>query len=218
MQTSKRFKAKLTKKLELPYLLYLPENAGKKKLPLVMFLHGAGERGDNLDLVKIHGIPKLIAQGKEFPFIAVSPQCPLESWWTKELDALKGLLEYIIKTHNVDTKRVYLTGLSMGGMGTWQFAGTHPEYFAAIAPICGGGEWQIARSLGKIPVWAFHGDKDDVVPLEESSRMVKIVKQAGGTAKLTVYKGVGHDSWTKTYNNPKFYEWLLSHSRQRAKG
>jgi predicted peptidase len=95
MQTSKRFKAKLSKTLELPYLLYLPKNAGKKKLPLVMFLHGAGERGNNLDLVKIHGIPKLIEEGKEFPFIAVSPQCPADSWWTMELDALRGLLESI---------------------------------------------------------------------------------------------------------------------------
>lgn len=211
MQTSKRFKAKVTKTLELPYLLYLPKNAGKKKLPLVMFLHGAGERGNNLDLVKIHGIPKLIEAGQEFPFIAVSPQCPTDSWWTFELDALKGLLESVIKTLNVDTKRVYLTGLSMGGMGTWQFAGTYPEYFAAIAPICGGGEIHITRHLTKTPIWAFHGDKDDVVSLEESQRMVAGVKYHGGKAKLTIYKNVGHDSWTKTYNNPKFYEWLLSH-------
>lgn len=213
MQTSKRFKAKVTKTLELPYLLYLPKNAGKKKLPLVMFLHGAGERGNHLDLVKIHGIPKLIDEGQEFPFIAVSPQCPADSWWTFELDTLKGLLESVIKTHNVDTKRVYLTGLSMGGMGTWQFAGTHPNFFAAIAPICGGGELLITRNLTNIPVWAFHGDKDDVVPLEESARMVAGVKHHGGKAKLTVYKNVGHDSWTKTYNNPKFYEWLLSHKK-----
>jgi predicted peptidase len=213
MQTPKRFKTKITKTLELPYLLYLPKNTGKKKLPLVMFLHGAGERGHTLDLVSVHGIPKLIKEGKDFGFIAVSPQCPVNSWWTKELDALQGLLEHVINTYNVDTKRVYLTGLSMGGMGTWQFAGTYPEYFAAIAPICGGGEWLSARMLGKIPVWAFHGDKDDVVPLEESERMVRFVKKAGGNAKLTVYKGVGHDSWTKTYNNPKFYAWLLSHKK-----
>jgi predicted peptidase len=213
MQTSKRFKARLTKNLELPYLLYLPKNAGKKKLPLVMFLHGAGERGNNLDLVKLHGIPKLIAEGKEFPFIAVSPQCPAESWWTMELDALRGLLESVIQTHDVDTKRVYLTGLSMGGMGTWQFAGTYPNFFAAIAPICGGGEIHLTRFLTKMPIWAFHGDKDEAVPLEESQRMVAGVKHHGGKAKLTVYKNVSHDSWTKTYSNPKFYEWLLSHKK-----
>jgi predicted peptidase len=213
MQTSKRFKAKVTKTLELPYLLYLPKNAGKKKLPLIMFLHGAGERGNDLDLVKIHGIPKLINEGRDFPFIAVSPQCPLRSWWTHELDALKGLLEHVITTHSVDTKRVYLTGLSMGGMGTWAFAGTHPKYFAAIAPVCGGGDSILTRDLTKVPVWAFHGEKDTIVPLEESQRMVKALKKAGGQAKLTVYKNVGHDSWTQTYNNPKFYEWLLSHSR-----
>jgi predicted peptidase len=213
MQTSKRFKAKLTKTLELTYLLYVPKNAIKKKPPLVMFLHGAGERGNNLELVKLHGIPKLIAEGKEFPFIAVSPQCPTNSWWTMELDALKGLLESIIKTNNVDPKRVYLTGLSMGAMGTWQFAGTYPQFFAAIAPICGGGEIQLTRNLTKMPIWAFHGDKDEAVPLEESQRMVAGVKHHGGKAKLTIYKNVGHDSWTKTYNNPKFYDWLLSHKK-----
>jgi predicted peptidase len=213
MQTPKRFKAKVIKSLELPYLLYLPKNAGKKKLPLVMFLHGAGERGNDLDLVKLHGLPKRIAEGQEFPLIAVSPQCPAESWWTFELDALKGLLESVIKTHNVDTKRVYLTGLSMGGMGTWQFAGTYPEYFAAIAPICGGGEIHLTRNLSTMPIWAFHGAKDNVVPLEESKRMVASVKHHGGKAKLTVYKNVGHDSWTRTYNNPKLYEWLLSHKK-----
>jgi predicted peptidase len=213
MQTAKRFKAKLVKPLELPYLLYLPKSASKKKLPLVMFLHGAGERGNNLELVKLHGLPKLIEQGQAFPFIAVSPQCLTDSWWTMELDALKGLLESVIKTHNVDTKRVYLTGLSMGGMGTWQFAGTYPEFFAAIAPVCGGGEIHLTRNLTEMPIWAFHGDKDDLVPLEESQRMVAGVKHHGGKAKLTVYKNVGHDSWTKTYNNPKLYEWLLSHSR-----
>jgi predicted peptidase len=212
-QTEKRFKAKLVKSLELPYLLYLPKNAAKKKLPLVMFLHGAGERGDNLDFVKIHGIPKLIEQGQEFPFIAVSPQCPEDSWWTLEYEALKALLDTIIKTHLVDTRRIYLTGLSMGGYRTWYMGGLYPKTFAAIAPVCGGGNLIVGRQLTHTPVWAFHGDKDDVVPLDESERMVKIVKKAGGKVKLTVYKNVGHNSWDKAYNNPKLYEWLLSYKR-----
>ncbi len=213
MQTSKRFKAKLVKSLELPYLLYLPKNASKKKLPLVMFLHGAGERGNNLDLVKIHGIPKLIEEGQEFPFIAVSPQCPENSWWPLELEALKGLLDTIMSKHNVDKKRVYLTGLSMGGYGTWYLAGMYPHLFAAIAPICGGGDFVLGKQLAKIPIWAFHGDKDDVVPLAESQRMIDIVKSAGGKPKLTVYKNVDHNSWDKTYSNPKFYEWMLNHKK-----
>jgi predicted peptidase len=214
MQTSKRFKTKFVQKVNLPYLLYLPKDYKQhKKLPLVMFLHGAGERGDNLDLVKIHGIPRLIEAGQEFSFIAVSPQCPKDSWWTRELEPLKLLLETTIKTYTVDKNRVYLTGLSMGGFGTFHLAGLYPKYFAAMAPICGGGHGSFAENLKDIPTWVFHGDADDVVPIQESQRMVKAIKKAGGQVKLTTYKGIGHDSWTQTYNNPKFYEWLLSHKK-----
>jgi predicted peptidase len=178
-----------------------------------MFLHGAGERGDDLDLVKIHGIPKLIEAGQEFPFIAVSPQCPKDSWWTRELEPLKLLLDTLIKTYKVDKKRVYLTGLSMGGFGTFHLAGLYPKYFAAMAPICGGGHGSFAENLKNIPAWVFHGDADTVVPIQESQRMVNAIRKAGGQVKLTTYKGVGHDSWTQTYNNPKLYEWLLSHQK-----
>ena len=212
MQESKSFNITLIKKVSLPYLLYKPAKP-KGKLPLVMFLHGAGERGNDLDLLKLHGIPKRLEQGQDFPFIALSPQCPKDSWWPLELEALKGLLDDIVSKHNVDKKRIYLTGLSMGGYGTWYLAGLYPKTFAAIAPICGGGDFVLGEQLTHMPIWAFHGDKDDVVPLSESQRMVDIVKKAGGKAKLTVYKNVGHDSWTKTYNNPKFYEWLLSHRK-----
>jgi predicted peptidase len=212
MQTSKIFKSIFSKTVTLPYLLYKPK-ATKSKLPLVMFLHGAGERGNDLELVKKHGIPKRIAQGQEFPFIAVSPQCPLNSWWPNELEALKRLLDEVIVKYPVNTKRIYLTGLSMGGYGTWYLAGMYPTLFAAIAPICGGGDFMLGRQLAKTPIWAFHGDKDSVVPLSESKRMIDIVKSAGGKPKFTVYKGVDHDSWTKTYDNPKLYEWLLSHKK-----
>jgi predicted peptidase len=212
MQESKTFKTKISKKVSLPYLLYKP-NKPKGKLPLVMFLHGAGERGNDLELVKKHGIPKLLEQGQEFPFITVSPQCPTGTWWALEHEALKGLLDDIIATHKVDSKRIYLTGLSMGGYGTWYLAGLHPQFFAAIAPVCGGGDFILGSQLKHVPVWAFHGDKDDAIPLEESQRMVNIVKRAGGEAKLTTYKNVGHNSWDRAYSNPKLYEWLLSHQK-----
>jgi predicted peptidase len=218
MQTAKRFKTKFVQKVNLPYLLYLPKDYKQQKsLPLVMFLHGAGERGENLDLVKIHGIPKRIEEGQEFPFIAVSPQCPEDSWWTRELEPLKLLLDTLIEAYKVDKKRIYLTGLSMGGFGTFHLAGLYPKYFAAIAPICGGGHGSFAANLKNIPTWVFHGDADEIVPIQESQRMVNAVKRAGGKAKFTIYKGVGHDSWTQTYDNPKFYEWLLSHSKQGQK-
>jgi predicted peptidase len=214
MQTSKRFKAKFVQKVDLPYLLHLPKDYKQQKsLPLVMFLHGAGERGDNLNLVQKHGPPKLIEAGLEFPFILVSPQCPKDSWWTRELEPLKLLLDSLLKTYKVDKKRVYLTGLSMGGFGTFHLAGLYPKYFAALAPICGGGHGSFAENLKTIPTWAFHGDADEIVPVQESQRMIRAIKKAGGNAKLTTYKGVGHDSWTQTYDNPKFYEWLLSHKK-----
>jgi len=198
--------------VEIDYLLYLPKDYDKQESwPLVLFLHGAGERGDNLDLVKKHGPPKLIEQGQDFPFIVVSPQCPAGKWW--EPFELLALLDDISERYNVDDNRVYLTGLSMGGFGTWRLASHAPERFAAIAPICGGGERFSARQLTKMPIWAFHGAKDSVVPLERSEAMVEAVKRYGGEAKLTVYPEATHDSWTATYDNPELYKWLLEQKR-----
>jgi predicted peptidase len=215
-QSEKTLDKQITMDIRCRYLLYLPKDYGRteKKWPLMLFLHGAGERGDNLDLVKKHGPPKLVERGKDFPFIIVSPQCPAGVWWPEKLDTLVALLDEITSTYAVDTGRVYLTGLSMGGFGTWSLACRHPERFAAIAPICGGGMWFLADRLKAVPVWAFHGAKDPVVPLELSESMVEAVKRMGGDAKLTVYPEAQHDSWTATYENPKFYEWFLSHRKE----
>ena len=212
-QPDKVFEKQITKKVGCKYLLYLPEGYGEggKKWPLMMFLHGAGERGDNLELVKKHGPAKMIEQGKDFEFIVVSPQCPEGLWWPEKVDTLLALLDDIESRYDVDTDRVYLTGLSMGGFGTWSLACGHPGRFAAVAPICGGGRWFLGDRLKDVPVWAFHGAKDNVVPLEESGKMVDAVKKAGGDAKLTVYPEAGHDSWTATYNNAELYAWFLSH-------
>jgi predicted peptidase len=216
-QSPQVFSRKITKKVDCKYLLYLPADYGKdakKKWPMIMFLHGAGERGSNLAVVKKHGPPKMIAQGKGFDFIVVSPQCPNDLWWPEQTDTLINLLDEIEKKYSVDSDRVYLTGLSMGGFGTWTLATRYPQRFAAIAPICGGGEWYAAKRLKNIPGWAFHGAKDKVVPVEKSKEMVEAVKKAGGDAKLTVYPDADHDSWTKTYNNPELYEWFLSHRKK----
>jgi predicted peptidase len=213
-QVAREFSKKITKKVECKYLLYLPDDYGKdvkKKWPLMMFLHGAGERGNNIKLVAKHGPPKMIAQGTSFEFIIVSPQCPNDIWWPEENETLIKLLDEIEEKCRVDTDRVYLTGLSMGGYGTWSLAIAYPDRFAAIAPICGGGERYGAPRLKKVPVWAFHGAKDNVVPLEKSKEMVEAVKKAGGDAKLTIYPDANHDSWTQTYKNPELYEWFLSH-------
>ena len=226
MQTAKQFKFSRTVTAQLNYLLYLPkeyEAKGAKRWPLMLFLHGAGERGSDVWKVATHGPPKLITQHRDFPFIVVSPQCPEGQIWSD--DVLLGLLDELLATYSVDASRVYLTGLSMGGYGTWSLGLGHPERFAAIAPICGGGELinvllasgTKAQALKTLGVWAFHGGKDPVVPLDESKRMVEALKKAGvPDVKLTVYPEAGHDSWTETYNNPEFYDWLLKHRREKS--
>ncbi len=209
-QKATEFKAIVA--VELDYLLYLPpEYDQKESWPLMLFLHGAGERGDDLERVKVHGPPKLIAEGKHFPFIVVSPQCPTDSWWNPiELNAL---LDSVQQKYKVDVDRVYLTGLSMGGYGSWDLASYAPDRFAAIAPICGGGKWLLAKKYAHVPLWAFHGAKDGVVPVANSQKMIDALKAAGGNPQFTIYPEAGHNSWTETYNNPQLYEWFLKQKR-----
>jgi len=213
------FEAQIVKRVRLNYLLFLPKDYGaesKRKWPLILFLHGAGERGDDLELVKKHGIPKIVEQRKDFPFIAVSPQCPKFLWWTAEADTLNALLDNLVATYAVDTDHIYLTGLSMGGYGTWHLAMAYPKRFAAIAPICGGGAPEKAHVLKDVPTWVFHGAKDTVVSLEESEKMVKALKACGGNVQFTVYPDAGHDSWTETYDNSELYKWFLKHTRRQS--
>lgn len=201
-------------KVQMNYLLYLPKDYEKRESwPLLLFLHGSGERGDDLELVKVHGPPKLISQGKEFPFIVVSPQCPKERRW--EPIELVALLDDLSRNYKVDADRICVTGLSMGGFGSWQLASYAPNRLAAIAPICGGGEKYWAKQFAHLPVWAFHGAKDTGVPLERSREMVDALKKRGGDPKLTVYPEAGHDSWTETYDNPALYDWLLEQRRSK---
>ena len=207
------FEKTITRNLSCKYLLFLPDGYGKNKQswPLILFLHGAGERGSDLNKVKKHGPPKIVEKQKDFPFIVVSPQCPEDDWWTDKTEVLINLLDDIVARYNVDKERIYLTGLSMGGYGSWALASEYPKRFAAVAPICGGGNRIMAFRLKDMPVWAFHGAKDSVVPLKQSEEMVNAIKARGGDAKLTVYPDAGHDSWTETYNNEELYEWFLKH-------
>lgn len=224
MQKVKEFKYRKTTKADVKYLLFLPKDYrahSQKRWPLILFLHGSGERGSNIWKVAVHGPPKIVAKDPDFPFIVVSPQCPEGQNWSSEV--LLGLLDKVEHQLNVDKERVYLTGLSMGGYGSWDLGLRNPERFAAIVPICGGGQLitvliaegakrDALRSLG---VWAFHGGKDPVVPLDESQRMVNLLKKSGvQDVKLTVYPEAGHDSWTEAYNDPELYKWLLSHTRK----
>lgn len=209
-QTSARLDVQIP--LQLNYLLYLPEDYDQQEAwPLVLFLHGAGERGDDLEKVKIHGPPMLVAQGRQFPFILVSPQCPKDRWWQSV--ELSALLDDVVRSHKVDPDRIYVTGLSMGGFGTWSLAFYSPERFAAIAPICGGGEPYWADRLAPLPTWAFHGARDNVIPLRRSEEMVEAMRRKGGRPKLTVYPDAAHNSWTPAYDDPELYDWLLAQRR-----
>ncbi len=212
------FKDTLLKEIGLDYLLYLPENfnaQSNERYPLILFLHGSGERGNDLELVKIHGIPKNLESGfyHDFPFVVVCPQCPSASWWNRESDALNGLLDQIIAELPIDTQRIYLTGMSMGGFGAWDLALKYPHRFAAIAPVCGGGFSFLADRIKHLPVWVFHGAKDMVVPLFYSESMVNALKKQGADVEFTVYPEATHDAWSETYRNPALFEWFLNHRR-----
>jgi predicted peptidase len=205
------------------YLLFTPRDykAEGEPWPLLLFLHGLGECGNNeLARVKVHGPPKLVEAKGDFPFVLVSPQCPPQPGGLKDIpkawkaEQLIQLVDHVSNNMNIDSDRVYVTGLSMGAYGTWRLVAAYPERFAAAVPICGGGEpGEWADSLRRVPIWAFHGARDAVVPLSESEKMVDAVRRAGGDVRLTVYPEVEHDSWTQTYDNHEVYQWLLSHRR-----
>ena len=202
---------------EYDFLRYLPEGYAEereKRWPLLLFLHGLGERGKNVELVKKHGLPKLIEEGKTYPFVIISPQCPDDEWWN--VLALEALIEKLTEKYRIDRDRIYLTGLSMGGYGVWALAQRHPERYAAVVPICGGGEIRHAAAMRDLPLWAFHGAKDQTVPLKRSQEMIDGIKAAGGSPRLTIYPELAHDSWSETYANPEVYTWLLSHQRRAA--
>jgi predicted peptidase len=208
------------KKLALDYLIALPDgyDAEGDAVPLLLFLHGAGERGKDLDKVKMHGPPKMIEKGHDFGAIVVSPQCPKDSWWSHEVDALIALLDKLEREHNIDKKRIYITGLSMGGYGTFALAARQPDRIAAAVPICGGGELFAAWQLTKLPMWVFHGEEDKVVPAEESKRLVRTIQDGGGkNVKLTLYPGVGHNSWDKAYSDEMMWKWLFEQQRPSRK-
>lgn len=215
-QQAHTLEARVTRTVKLEYLLYLPDeyNRTRKRWPLMLFLHGGGERGSDLEKVKAHGPPKLIAAGRAYPCIVVSPQCPEGEWWDAE--ALGALLDNLEKTLRVDPNRIYATGLSMGGYGVWELAIRFPDRFAAIAPICGGGIAFRTHAIKHLPVWAFHGALDEAVPIQYGEDMVRLLRGYGNKrVKWTVYKNVGHNAWDRAYNNPKLMQWLLEQKREQ---
>ena len=204
---------------EVPFLLYLPEDYATREggSPLMLFLHGRGESYGPLSLVKQWGPPRLVDQGEKLPYVLVSPQCPKEGNWSDETRqaGLVQLLNHIEKTYRVDKQRVYLTGLSMGGYGTWRLAADEPKRFAAAAPVCGGGNPEDAGKLKNLPIWVFHGTEDKAVPLERSTQMVDAIRAAGGTKiRFTTLEHIGHNSWSATYATPELYQWFDQHVKE----
>jgi len=204
---------------EIKYLLYLPQGYDEdpdNTWPLLLFLHGRGESNGPLSLVAKWGPPKFAQRGDDLPFILVSPQCPRDGEWrdATRQQQLGRLLESMTKAYRVDNDRIYLTGLSMGGYGSWSLAAKHPGLFAAVVPVCGGGDPNDADNLITLPIWVFHGDQDTAVPFRKSVEMVEAIRQAGGTKiRFTSLEHVGHNCWSSAYAMPELYGWMLE---QRA--
>lgn len=174
-------------------------------------MHGSGEKGNDIEILKRTGLPRVLEEKKDMLFIVVSPQCPKNTSWSAN-DLNKLLNEVGIK-YRIDKERMYLTGISMGGFTTWYLSIKYPSKFAAIAPICGWGSPTLVYKIRKLPVWVFHGEKDNIVPAKKSKEMVDALQSCGGNVRFTLYTEAGHNFWTQTYNNPKLYEWFLQHKK-----
>lgn len=211
---------------ESPYVVFVPHEK-KDNPPIILFLHGAGEtkaaKGKDGKAVKEGKMPKEVGIGpaiqkreKSFPFVVVIPRAEGFGWGADTENAKRAMkmLEATEKEYKTDPKRVYLTGLSMGGMGTWSNAAKHPDRWAAIVPICGRGDVATGETIKKIPTWAFHGDADKAVPVSGSRTMIEAMKKAGGEPKYTEYPGVEHNSWDKAYGTDELYEWLLKQAKK----
>lgn len=207
----------------LDYLLYLPgdyHEGGGTHWPLMLFLHGRDESGNDVNLVKRHGIARVVEESEDFPFITVSPQCPSSTDWVALVEPLMSLLNAVTREFQVDRQRIYLSGLSMGGRGTWALAVEYPETFAALVPICGRVPdvdqfLEKVKVLKEVPTWVFHGAKDSRVSVQNSDSIVAALSQVQANVRYTVYPEADHDSWTETYNNPELYRWLLNQSLSR---
>ncbi len=201
---------------KIRYWIFLPPKYGieEREWPLVMFLHGAGERGKSLESlrqnVQINFLQptQSVDELNEIPFVVVAPQCPAKQYWIPS--QIRGVLDEVLRYCSIDMKRIYLTGHSMGAFGTWKFASTYPDLFAAIVPVSGGGQTAVVKNLIDIPTWAFHGEKDTVVPPRRSTSLVNVLKIVGGDAKVTLLPKLGHSICRETYSRPELWHWLLS--------
>ena len=201
------------------YLLSLPQayvRDTRARFPLLVLLHGTEQRGDNPEILRSVAALTLADVDSSFPFVAVFPQCPRNAHWSPA--ALIELINAVEQTLRIDKDRVYLTGFSLGGYGTWQTAAAFPDVFAAIAPLCGMSDLAEVSRLRDIPVWAFHGAQDQNVPLAESQKMADALRSIGGHVRLTVYPDFAHDCWSITYRDSRLYLWFLAQKRNAEAG
>jgi predicted peptidase len=213
--------------VRLRYRAYSPSSEVRSgvdaRRPLIVFLHGASARRGDLSAVASLGLPQKLERGDEVPFVVVAPQCPPNLDWSMILPALGPFMTEVVDRFHADPNRVYLTGLSMGGFGAWALATEYPDLFAAVAPICGGGRPLLdfperLQRIVRMPVWCFHGERDEEIPVRESLKLVDALRAYGGDVRLTVYRDVGHDSWTQAYDDPELYAWFLRQVRTVSTG
>ncbi len=202
----------------LRYYLYYPQDYktdGDKSFGLLLFLHGGGEAGGDLEEIKENGPPKLLVEGKQFPFLVLAPQNPHKrKWWNAE--AVKQLLDSVVSTNNVDVNKIYLTGLSRGGSAAWELATQYPNTFAAMAVVCGMTPLPYAHWIDKnMPIWVFHGEDDQVIAVEESDKMVEKLRKMNYKVRYTRYGNVGHNSWERAYTTDSLYTWFANQKRIR---
>jgi predicted peptidase len=201
---------------DVKYIVFVPKTYdGKTEMPVILFLHGAGETGTDGKKQAAVGLAKAIRDKKEdFPFITIFPQSQKGGWKADSAEGKRAMaiLEEVEKEYKTDKKRVYLTGLSMGGSGTWSHAAAYPERWAAVAPICGGGDPKNADKMKNLPCWSFCGDKDNAKLVEGNRKMAKALKDAGAEARYDEYPGVGHNSWDRAYATAELYTWFLKHT------
>lgn len=211
MYKKEKYNEKVTCSVNLPYLCYIPEEYdGSKPFPLVVYLHGAGESGDDVERIANIGFFSKIKAGEKFPVLMVGPLCSRNKYWGNYLERLNIFLDHIVAEYNVDTSRIYLTGPSMGGTGTWLWLLANPERFAAAAPVCGTGVCWAGERIKDKPIWVIHGDEDEGVPLRESIAMVDGIKLYGGNPRVTILKGVGHNAWDYTFDQ-ELIDWFLQY-------
>lgn len=206
----------INKRIELEAIVNLPkgyERNKEKKYPLILFLHGSGERGDKIENVKRYGIHRYMDE-RDIPAIIVSPQCAENSFWDKYIDDLESLIIEMLKEYRVDENKIYLIGISLGAFAAWNFGMQKPNLFTAIIPIAGGAMLpKFAYRMKDTPVWAFHGDRDKEVLAEESIKAVKALEEAGGNVRLTIVEDAGHELCTTVFERDELYEWLFKQSK-----